>query len=212
MDGATLQQKVYAGYAKAALRIGTSFNQYRASTAINPTASGNLVQSLLASANVNWAYDRANKYGNAVYQMLVDGTQTQVGDFLVGSSTYYIAAMQPLLPILAVKCNHTITIKRPTQPVGVGQVGYGGYQDSTATILYQGCPASILEGTKGENNSFNLPNDIKMPWWRVIFPSLGGVNIVTGDIITDETNLQYQVSSAELTELGWRLTAGQVGA
>lgn len=213
MDGATLQAKVYTGYAKAALRLGLSFNHYRSSSAINPISGSYLLGSILMSANINWAYDKASKYGNAIFQLLLDGNLTQVGDYLIGAkSTFFIAAMQPLLPILGVQCNQVFTIKRPTQPTGVGQVGYGGYQDSTATIIYEGCPACVLEGTKGEANQFNLPNDIRMPWWKILMPYLGGIKLLTGDIITDANGLQYELSSCELTDMGWRLTATQLGA
>lgn len=212
MDAATLQTRIYGGYAKAAQRIGESYSVYRSISAINPLDSGYLYSNVLASFNVDWAYSKANKFGNALWQLIADGTPLQVFDYLVSEqSTFYVAAMQSLLPMLAIETNRTLTIKRPTQPTGKGSVGYGGYQDSTATLLMQNCPASVLEGTKGETSTAKLPSDTKMPWWRVLMPFLGGVILETGDIIVDDLGARSIISSVECTDMGYRLTTGELG-
>lgn len=212
MNGARLQTLIYRGYQKAALRIGTDFDVYRSTSAIDPLLSTNLITSLLASANISWSYEKANRHGNAVWQLIADGRLLQCSDYLVGESTFFIAGMQPLLPILAVKCNRTLTIKRPTQPTGIGAVGYGGYLDATAKVIMQNCPAALLESGKSETNTVQLPTDAKVSWYRVLLPALANVILKTGDIITDEASLQYMTNSAELTELGWRLSVNTLGA
>lgn len=210
MDAATLQQKIYAGYGKAALRIGPSYNQYRPSSAINPFQGGPL-QSLYASFNAeDMTYSRPNKYGKATWFCLVDGTQTQVGDYLInGEKTYFIAAQQDTLPILAVECNRTINIFRPQQQTQPGVNPYGGTIDANQTELLSGWPASILQGTKGEKDGAVLPGDVRLPWWAILLPAYPGVTLLTADIITDDINRRYIISSAELTDLGWRLTCMQ---
>lgn len=212
MDAATLQNRIYKGYGKAALRIGPVYSLYRPSSANNPIIAGNLVTSSLnASFNAqDMTYGKPNVYGKALWYALVDGTQTKVGDYLVGADkTVFIAAMQQALPILAVECNRTISVHRPAQQGAVGAVGYGGNTASAETMLMQSWPASVLQGTKGEKNETNLPGDVRTPWWVVLLPSWSGVSLRTSDTITDELSRRYVISSAELTDLGWRITCQQ---
>jgi hypothetical protein len=208
MDAAKLQKKVYAGYAKAALRIGPAYNLYRPTTAISPLTNAP-VTTLNASFNAeDMTYGRPNKYGKPTWYCLVDGSQVLVGDYLISSAqTFFIAAMQPILPILAVDCNRTINVLRPQQQTGLGAVGYGGDIDANETPLMTGWPASVLQGTKGEKNEVNLPGDVRNPWWQILMPAFPGVVLQSADIITDDIGRRYIVSSAELTDLGWRMTA-----
>lgn len=211
MDGAKIQARVYRGYAKAADKIGLPHQVYRAAGGDDPLAAGNLVATLRASLNAeDMKYGRPNKYGKPTWFAIFDGAQTQVGDYLKGpSGTFFIAAQQALLPILAVECNRTINILRPQQQTGVGAVGYGGDTDDNETLLMQAWPASVLQGSKGEKNETNLPGDVRSPWWAVLLPALPGVLLRTADIITDDLGRRLLVSSAELTDMGWRITAMQ---
>lgn len=213
MDAATLQNRIYKGYDKAAQRIGINFTIYRASTAINPLDPANAHGSIMASFNVSWSYERANKYGNAVWQLVADGTLLQPYDYLKSTDqTYFVAGMQLTLPMLAVSCNQTVTIKRQTGPTGVGYQGYSGYDDTTAQTIYQNCPASYLQGTRGTQSDVNLPTDVKMPWFIVLIPYLGNQTIQTGDFLQNSNGINHIISSAELTDLGWRLTIASLGA
>src|SRR5471030_859453 len=211
MDAALLQQKIYMGYSKAALRIGYTYTLYRPTSALNPISPSNIITSLPASFNAeDMKYGRPNKYGKPTWYCLVDGTQTQVGDYLIyGSSTYFIAAQQLALPILAVECNRIINLLRPQQLSGTRTVGYGGDTVANESVLMTGWPASVLQGTKGEGSEVDLPGDVRNPWWVVLLPYSPDITLRTGDIVTDELTRRYIISSAELTDLGWRLTAMQ---
>ena len=207
MDGATIQARIWRGNDKAAQYIGSSFEQYRPSTnSVSAPLSASL-QTLMASFNAeDMTYRRPAKYGKPLWYCMADGSQLAVGDYLVGDDTYFIAAMQDLLPILAVKCNRTVSVLR-AETAGVGDVGYSGDVTANETTLMSGWPASVLEGTKGEQNPADLPIDMRMPWWVVLLPAWSGLTLLTGDIITDDIGHRYVVSSPELTDLGWRLTA-----
>jgi len=209
VDSVKLQNRVYKGYQKAALRIGPIFNLYRPTDPLAPI--GGPIAVLNASFNAeDMTYGRPNKYGKPTWFCLVDGTQTQVGDYLInGDKTFFIAAQQTILPILAVDCNRTIDVIRPQQQTGVGAVGYGGDTDANETPLMTGWPASVLQGTKGEKGEVNLPGDVRNPWWQVLMPAFPGVVIRTADIVTDDLDRRYVVSSPELTDLGWRMTVQQ---
>jgi hypothetical protein len=212
MNGATIQQRIYYGYAKAAQYIGTAFAQYRPSSANNPVTGTPLNAALPASFNAqDMKYSKPNGYAKPCWYCLADGTQLQVFDYLVSAGkTYFVAAMQPLLPILAVECNRTVNVTRPQVQTAVGGItDYEGTTATNETPLMAGWPASILQGSKGEKGEIVLPGDVRNAWWVVLFPSTPGVTLRAGDLIRDELNRRYIISSAELTDLGWRITAQQ---
>ncbi len=209
MDGAKLQDKIYKGYGQAAKRIGYPYQQLRPVSAIDAINVAAL-QTLPASFTTNFNYSAPNKYGIATWLGLFDARECTPGDYLVGhQGTYFIAAMQDTLPIYCVQCNRTISVLRPSMPEGVGAVGYGGDTAATEEPLMTNWPASVLQGTKGEANEVKLPGDVRTPWWAILVPAWPGVTLRTSDIITDDLGRRYVISSAELTDLGWRMTAMQ---
>lgn len=212
MDAATLQSRIYSGYAKAALRIGYTADLFRPSSASNPTDFVNKLRTMPASFNAeDMSYGKPNKYGKPTYYGLFDGSLTKVGDYLISSEdgTFFIAAQQPQLPILMIACNRKISILRPQQQAGVGALGYGGTTAANETVLMTAWPASVLQGTKGEKGDAILPGDVRSPWWAILLPHWPGVTLRSGDIITDDIQRRYVISSAELSDLGWLITAQQ---
>lgn len=213
MDGTKLQGKVYYGYAQSAKRIGLPFNQYRPAVATtSPIAPTYLLQSILASFNAqDMKYSKPNTYGKPVWYCLVDGRQTAVGDYLVGApGTFFIASMQPLLPIQAVECNRTVTVFRPQQQPTVGAGSYGGNTAQNQTVIAKGFPASILINAKADKGSVNLPGDTRQAWWNLLLPPIpGDVIIQDADIVEDDIGNRYVVSAAELTDMGWRITMAE---
>ena len=175
----------------------------------------------------SYNFIKSNKFGVSILFGIFDGTLICEGDYLVtppinstdndGSFTkksntnadyFYVASMPLNSPILLVKCNRTLNISRPHGPSGTkGALGYAGSVPASEQALLSGVRASMLQGTKGETNPANLPLDIRQPWWVVLLPALPGVVIDTGDFIRDDLGRRYAISSAELTDLGWRLTA-----
>jgi hypothetical protein len=211
MDAALLQQKIYYGYGKAAQFIGPPYNLFRPTSALNPTAQQNQIGTLSASFNAqDMNYSKPNVYGKPLWYALLDGSVTQVGDYLIGcNQTYFIAAMQTTLPILAVQCTNTLNVFRPQQQTAPGVNPYGGTVDENQTELMTAWPASVLQGTKGEKDGAVLPGDVRLPWWSILLPAWPGVTLRSADIITDDINRRYIISSAEITDLGWRITAMQ---
>lgn len=211
-----IKAKIYKAYAKAASKLGPAYQFYRPAQTDLTTLSGpgTATVSLPVSLNAeDMTYSRPNKYGKATWFALFDGTQAQVGDYFVGTEgTFFVATMQALLPILAVECNRTVTVSRAPSTAGIGAQSYGGSTPATEVTLMRGWPASILQGTKGEKDPVGLPLDVREPWWIVLLPHLAGVTLRSSDIITDDLGRRYSISSAELTDPGWRLTAQQAAA
>ncbi|KAF1004202.1 MAG: hypothetical protein GAK36_00096 [Pseudomonas sp.] len=208
MDGTRLQAKIYKGYGQAAKRIGFDYQQYRATSASNPLASA--LQTLPASFTTNFTYSAPNKYGQATWLGLFDGTDFAPGDYLVGpGGTFFIAAMQATLPIYCVQTNRTVSVRRDVQDQSIGLGSYSGGTRATEAVLMDGWPASIVQGTKGETNDVKLPLDVKTPWWAILMPAYPGIILRTSDVIRCDLGRKYVISSAELTDMGWRITAMQ---
>lgn len=207
MDGQTIQAKQFRGYAIAAAKVGFPFSQYRPGIAANAIAPENLLQVLSASFNAeDMQYGKPNKYGKPTWYCIADGTQLAVGDYLQGAQgTFFIAAMQPLLPILAVECNRTVSIFRPQQIAGVGAVGYGGNTTAAQMPLAQNWPVSLLQASKVETGAVKLPGDARQGAWTMLLSALPtGATLKNDDVVTDDLGNRYLIYSAELTDLGWR--------
>lgn len=212
MDAATLSNRIYKGYGKAATRIGYLTDIYRPVNAFNPLQYGNKIASINASFNAEtMLYNRPNKYNHPTWFGVFDGTQTKVGDYLTNpqDGTFFVAAMQQALPILMVQTNRTINVLRPQQQTGVGAVGYNADTVATETQIMTGWPASVLLSHKGEISQGKLPGDTRSPWWVVLMPAVPGVIVRHGDIMSDDLNRRYVCASVELTDLGYRIIAEQ---
>lgn len=201
----SIQSQIWNGYGEAAAVLGSPYLFYR-------PAGGQFVGDELFTRPValnaeDMKFSRPNKYGKSTWYALLDGNGVAVGDYFIGQlGTFFIAAMQPLLPILAVECNRTVTLSRVAPETGVGAVGYSGMTAENEIPFASAVPCSILQGTKGEKNEVGLPGDTRLPWWSILMPaSVGSVNY--GDLIIDDLERRYIVSSAELTDLGYRITA-----
>lgn len=206
MDGAKAQTKIYYGYGKAAKRLGLSHDIYRSIDGIDPLKSQNKLGSILVSATSNWDYSIYRKYDEVAWILVVDGRYIAVGDYLVGPSTFFVVAKQHLLPILGVKCDRKITIRRPKDSGEIGYVGYSRYEAGNANtydVIMQNCPSCFIKGSRGDFNPVKLPTDARAPWFTMYLPKIGQF-IKVGDIVLDEYHQEYIVSTNELTELGWR--------
>ncbi len=101
-------------------------------------------------------------------------------------------------------CNSTITITRPGQIEGFGSVGDG--QANPGSAVMTGWPCSLLQGTKGEKPDDGVPRDSRNPWYTVLLPAIQGLELRIDDQVSDIKGYRHIVSSAKLTDLGWRLS------
>src|SRR6185437_5188738 len=152
-------------------------------------------------------YRTAPSYGHGLYFGLFDASQTQAGDYLVGpTGTWFIAAQQPLLPVLCVLANRTLTLGRPSAPNAAGGNDYGGVSLGAATVLGASWPASVMSNGGGAEGM--LPSDATVPYWGVLLPALPFA-LRTADLVTDDLGRTFVVSAAEASALGWRLTVAE---
>lgn len=208
MNGVLMAEKIYAGYARAGVQTGFSYDVFRAVDAVNPLAGAPVAQDLRCSLSREGRFAKPAGYGEPLWWSYHDGRITRVGDYLAGHmGVFFVAAQQDLLPILLVQCNRTLTLWRPGQSVGVGAVAYAAEQDVS---LLSGWAASVLQQGKGERNQAQLPLDVQTSWWHVLMPVVPGVRVQVGDVLGDDLGRRLVVEGAELSELGWRLQACQI--
>ena len=210
MDAAKLQTRIYQGYAQAAKRIGTDYTIYRPAMAIGAVIDpANIVTVTKISFNSqDMTYGKPSGYGTPQWYALFDGSLANVGDFLAGpQGTYFVAAKQLDLPILAMECNRTVTVSHSDMLSQSGAIGYADTADDEVST--QGpWPASVLQSGRGAGVA--VDSDIKNPAWLVLMPAFAGTIINTGDILTDDLDRRYAVTTAELSDLGWRIQAVEV--
>jgi hypothetical protein len=224
MNGLRMQELINKGYRISAEKIGLPFNHYRITTLTNPISDANLIGILNAAFSVNSKFSIPREYAKSNFLSYIDGSLTQVGDYLVEVSTsagnlaprtYFIASQKPLTPMMAIECNETVTVKRPGGSqinTTYGVVGYMGDIASEEVTEITNFPCSMLQGTKGEKNDDGVPTDTRSPWFLVLLPPTPSYIIQTNDLVYDSEGRKYEVSSAESTSLGWRLSVASMGA
>lgn len=228
MNGEQINQKIRYGYAKAAAKLGSPYELYRATTPFTPIDPDNLIGTLPMVASQDWSWMKANRPGNAIWFACIDGQESseplsaQEDDYLVGNyKTYFVLTKEYQLPMQVVECNKVVNIIRPFQSATAGyDGGYAGYEEADATPLMENMPISLLINRAGRQAESKLPTDTLQPSWIALMPNIGETDLRTGDIIVGLENLdnmpgivstsdRFIISAAEETEFGWRLTCLQ---
>lgn len=207
MDGATINAKIYAGRAQAALRLGLDYQLFRPTAAINPlTASLLTMKAAFNSGDNN--YGKPNLYGDPVWFGDFDGRLTQRGDYLVrGTQTYFVAGMQPLLPIVCVDCNRVMSLVREPATPTAGALPYGGESSDTQVTILSGWPAAVIAGGRGENSGTTIPSAARNGGYKILLPVSVPVQINASDVLICDLGRRYVIETAELTDLGYRIQA-----
>jgi hypothetical protein len=209
MNGRKLRDRLYLGLGLSARHIGTFADAFRPAGPHNPLNRQNRYLRLPATfISARGRDTRSNLYGDALWHGIFDASYTRVSDYLVAESgTYFVASQDPLLPVLCVRTNRTISIAQPDMQTRTASNAYGGYTSGNSITLMDQWPASVL-GEHGSSRSITgLPTDQGTPYWNVLVPSSAGVMLSPGDILTDDLGRTGVVSGSELTNLGWRISA-----
>ncbi len=208
MDGALLADRLSRGMGAAARVFGEAYDAYRPCGATDPLrAEGRFLRLPAAFDGGDPGFRRPAGYERAL-RGTFDGVYLRVGDLLQGPrGTLFVAMLPPLNRPLCVLANATVSVVRPAGPGGAGLGGYGG-ADAPVPVM-DGWPAQVLAGSGG-GRGFGLPEDGALAGFHVLLP-LGAPTVRTGDALRDDAGRGYVVGAVELSELGWRLQARQVG-
>jgi hypothetical protein len=209
MNGRKLQDRLHLGMGLSARHIGQPADAFRPDGPFHPLATENRFLRLPATfVSPSGKDNRTNEYGAPLWYGIFDASYTRTGDYLVTTSAaFFVASQAPLLPILCVKTNRTISIARPNMQTGIASNAYGGYTSGGSIILMSGWPASVLGEGKTSHSAVDLPTAQVLPYWNVLVPSTVGIVLSPGDIITDDLGRTAVVAGSELSDLGWRISA-----
>lgn len=186
----------------------------------DPLRPANRILRLTAAFNAEDPKFRgAADYGKPVWYGVFDSAYTRPGDYLVeqaSARTWFIAAQPHLLPIVCVLTGRVVSIFRPAAPGLPGANGYGGLNRRDLRPLLRNWRASVLAGGAGEREPARLPADVRVGGYKVLLPASAKVGMPdrrelqdtlrADDLMTDDLGRNYVISSAELTDLGWRLS------
>lgn len=201
-----LQDRIAAGLGKVALKLGIATDAFRAASASTPLALRNRFLRLHVAFHIGKGFDTPATHSAPLWQAFLDSAYTRPGDYLVqGAETWFIASQPRLLPVLCVKANRIVSFTRAAQPNRVGPSDYAGMQRAALHPLLTDWPASMLASGTARNAMAHLPADLPAAQWSVLLPAFNGVLLHAGDRMTDDLGRAGIVTSADLTDLGWRL-------
>jgi hypothetical protein len=213
-----LQDTIRRGLGRAARAAGSVCDAYRPDGAGSPLRPGCRYLRLPVLFSPAAGVHRVSAHGHPLWNAAFDAAYSRPGDYLVRKSdgaVFFIAAQPPLLPVLCVLTDRTVSFSRPSGPGVVGAGSYGGVQRATATTLLQTWPASVVAIGDGGFDA-SLPADMHPATWTVLLPGAGaddgGPVLRGGDLMTDDLGRYGVVTSAELSSLGWRLHVRQAAA
>jgi hypothetical protein len=213
MNGAALQDLIARGMGTAARAIGVVCNAYRPSSAADPLASGNRFLQFSAAFNArDPSFAAAGLPANVVWYGVFDSAYLLPGDYLVeqvSGQTWFVAALQNLLPATCVLTNRVLSVTRPATYAVAGVNAYGG--GSVPTSVISGFPANLLHGGSGHNASV-IPADPRLADAVALLPTIANTVFARGDAITDDLGRNFMVGQAELNDLGWRLDLRQAAS
>jgi hypothetical protein len=209
VDSRKLQDRLYLGLGLSARFVGETANAFRPAGAFDPVKKENRFLKLPAAfVPAKGGVQATNAYGDPFWHGIFDASYTRTGDYLIlGSSIFFIASQEPLLPVLCVLTNRTISVARPTVQTATGTNPYGGFATNGSSPLMGLWPASVLGEDRFSTTSVHLPTDQSIPYWNVLVPAPPGVLLSPGDMITDDIGRSAVIAGSELTSLGWRVVA-----
>jgi hypothetical protein len=209
MDSRRLQDRLYFGLGLSAVHVGQTADAFRPAGAFDPLNKQNRFLRLPAAfMPASGSSGTTNNYGQPLWHGVFDASYTQPGDYLIlGKKTFFIASQEPLLPVLCVMANRTISVTRPTLQTATGTNPYGGFTANSSSALMTSWPASVLGEDRMTTITADLPTDQAIPYWNILVPAPSSVLLTPGDMIIDDIGRSAVISGSELTSLGWRIVA-----
>ena len=208
MNSRTIIDHQHYGLGRAARHIGDVADAYRPAGPFEPLSVANRFLQLQAGfLPAGGGVGRNADYDDAEWHGILDASYTRPGDYLATADrTYFIAAQQSLLPILCILTNRIISIGRA---FGLGSAGvstYNGYGAGSTSPVATGWPASV-RGIGGTTAGLaGLPTSQPALQVTVLLPPIPTVQIGSADMVYDDLGRTMVVTTAELSELGWRMS------
>ena len=213
MDSLTLQDRINRGQGRAARHIGAPHDLLRPANTLEPLAPANRILKLHAQfLPLGGRHTHPVVFGENMWEGIFDAAYTRPGDLLRNidnGTVHFIAAQQPLLPVLCVHAARRLAISRAAAASTPGLNAYGATVTATETVLASFWPAAIVVGGGQGTGQSGIAADIPSGTWQVLLPVSLNVTLRIGDRLTDDLGRIAVIGSTELTDLGWRLQAQQ---
>ncbi len=211
MDGLRLADRLAYGAGCAGRRVGFLHDAYRPAGPCEPLELENrFLRLCVAFVLPGGAVSGPSVFGVPFRQAWADWSYLQAGDYLAGpEGVVFVASIEPPKPMLVVMTNATLALVRPGALGQAGLTGYGAVGPGTDMPVRSGFPASLLAGGTGDRTRNGLPDDTKVPGFTALLPVVDGVVPQVADILINERNERYAVTSVEEMAGVWRLSAVQ---
>lgn len=194
----------------AARKLGIATDVFRPGAAATPLAPRSRVIRLPVALHIGKGFDLPATHGAPLWQAMLDSAYTRPGDYLVQrAETWFIASQPRLLPVLCIKTNRVVSFARSGTADRIGTTAYAGMQRASLRPLLTDWPASVLTAGAARMASTHLPADLPATQWTVLLPAFPGVILQDGDRMTDDLGRAGIITSADLSDLGWRLSVRQ---
>lgn len=200
MKGDILQALIYKGYAKEAAKVGTEYALYRGGP-MTPIQPNNYYGTIPCWFIADEKGKVANKYQTPTWTLRADGNVLQLFDILVGDfGTFYVASMQPNLPMECIRCNATMAAGRLVY--GVDPVT----GSPTQTVVNYAVGVPVFKQYRREDirrdpiTGQEIGNAITH--WRAFIP-LPNDTVKQGDMLSDENSISYTVDAPDFTSAGY---------
>jgi len=209
MQQSIIAARVGFGLSRAAGILGTDIKLFRPTTATRPV-SGDPLMTLYGEFDVSalFAMRSTERSNDSFVSFLGDPNQVQVGDYLVGRETHFVARVEPLRPALCVLCDQVVNVLSTVTATAAGTNAYGGRTDATDTLVAEGWPVSMMARGRVSSSSTKLPSDTRTIYYEVLMPPVPGLTLSFGMRLQDSDAQEYEVTSAELSPFGWKLLVG----
>jgi hypothetical protein len=213
MNSRTLQDRLYRAAGRAARHIGAPVDLLRPDNPRAPLSPANRILKLHATfLPIGGRHTRPVVFGDNLWEGVFDAAYTRPGDILHSVETgeiHFIAAQQPLLPVLCVRASRRLDISRAAAASTPGLNAYGATVTATEAVLAKAWPAAIVAGGGQGTGQSGIAADVPAGTWQVLLPVSLNVALRIGDRLTDDLGRIAVIATAELTDLGWRLQAQQ---
>jgi len=213
MNSQILQDRIYRSAGRAAAHIGAPHDLLRPANTLEPLAPPNRILKLNAQfLPLGGRHTHPVVFGENLWEGIFDAAYSRPGDLLRNidnGTVHFIAAQQPLLPVLCVHAARRLVITRAAAASTPGLNAYGATVTATDTVLASDWPAAIVVGGGQGTGQSGIAADVPAGTWQILLPVSLNVALRIGDRLTDDLGRIAVIATAELTDLGWRLQAQQ---
>jgi hypothetical protein len=213
MNAAQLQDCLHRAAGRSAAIAGETCDLFRPTDPMHPLSPTNRILRLHAVfLPIGGGLRRPVQQNQLVWEGLFDAAYTRPGDILRRArdgAVFYIAAQQPLLPVLCVHALRIITITRPSTANVAGLNLYGGAIAATQTTIAEGWPSAITSLATQGTGQAGLAAELATGTWQIQLPTSLKLQLRTTDRISDDQGRIGIIASAETSDLGTTLIVRQ---